>query len=560
MTSFPLRAVHRFPPGFPLLAVALFLAAIASCCGECLAQTLPQDWPQWGGTAERNQVAQGSNIPTEWKVGDFDRKTGAWDSGTAENILWVARLGSESYASPVVAGQHVYVATNNGAGYLKRFPPKTDLGCLLAFQRATGAFAWQLSRPKLEEGRSVDWPEQGICSTPCVEGNRLWVVSNRGEVLCLDTEGFSDGENDGTYQKEESAGAGEADIVWLVDMMAQFGSRQHNMASCSVTTAGNLLLVMTSNGVDDSHEEVPAPHAPSFIAVDKASGELIWADASPGANILHGQWSSPAVAVVGGEPQAIFAGGDGWLYSFLARPTDGGKPKLLWKFDCNPKAAEWKGEGSGDRGELVATPVVADGLVYMATGHDPEFGEAEGHLWCITPSRRGDVSSEQVVDAGGNPVPPRRTKAVDTDAGEVVRPNPNSAAVWHYAGYDANGDGKLKFDETMHRTLSSATVCDGILVIPDLAGLVHILDAKTGKPLWKYDAMASIWGTAMVVDGKIYIGDEDGEIAVLALGREENVLAENSMEDSVYGTPTVAGGILYISTRTHLFAIGEKAD
>ena len=106
-------------------------------------------------------------------------------------------------------------------------------------------------------------------------------------------------------------------------MMGQLGTRQHNMCSCSVTAAGDLLLVSTSNGVDETHENIPAPDAPSFIALDKHTGKLVWADNSPGRNILHGQWSSPAFAVLGGVPQAIFAGGDGWLYSFLAAAPAG---------------------------------------------------------------------------------------------------------------------------------------------------------------------------------------------------------------------------------------------
>ena len=106
-----------------------------------------------------------------------------------------------------------------------------------------------------------------------------------------------------------------------------------------MTAVGALLLVNTSNGADHPHKRVPSPNAPSFIALDKLSGKLIWADNSPGNNILDGQWSSPAAAVLGGVPQAIFPGGDGWVYSFRAAAGVGGKPELLWKFDTNPKKA-----------------------------------------------------------------------------------------------------------------------------------------------------------------------------------------------------------------------------
>ena len=109
----------------------------------------------------------------------------------AKNIRWVARLGSTTYGSPVVAGGTVFCATNNGAGWLKRYPAKVDLGCLLCFAERDGRFGWQLSREKLAAGRAVDYPEQGICCAPLVEGKRLWVVTNRCEVVCLDTRAFT---------------------------------------------------------------------------------------------------------------------------------------------------------------------------------------------------------------------------------------------------------------------------------------------------------------------------------------------------------------------------------
>jgi hypothetical protein len=99
-------------------------------------------------------------------------------------------------------------------------------------------------------------------------------------------------------------------------MMNELGVSQHNMCSCSVTAAGDILFVCTSNGVDESHINLPAPGAPSFLALDKNTGKILWKNGAPGNNILHGQWSSPAYAVIDGVPQVIFAGGDGWLYSF----------------------------------------------------------------------------------------------------------------------------------------------------------------------------------------------------------------------------------------------------
>ena len=124
----------------------------------CLAATAPWalvgETPPGEGTS-RNNVAQAKGLPSKWDVGKFDRKTGAWQPGDDKQIRWVARLGGECYASPVVADGKVFVATNNGAGYLPRYPAKVDLGCLLCFSAADGRFLWQLSREKLSAGEAL---------------------------------------------------------------------------------------------------------------------------------------------------------------------------------------------------------------------------------------------------------------------------------------------------------------------------------------------------------------------------------------------------------------------
>ncbi len=536
----------------PFLMVALVGAARAA--DQPAAPSA--DWPQWGGSPARNNAVRARGLLAEWNVGQFDKKTGQWLGGPeAKGIRWVARLGSESYGTPVVAGDKVYCATNNGAGYLARYPASVDLGCLLCFRRGDGKFLWQHAVEKLGDS-NLDWPKQGICSTPLVEGDRLWIVTNRGEICCLDTEGFADGENDGPYQSEKATGPGESDVVWSFDMPRALGVVPRYMTSCSVTAAGALILSGTSNGVDIK-DQIPAPDAPSFLALDKKTGKLVWADNSPGRNLLDGQWSSPAFGVLGGVPQAIFAGGDGWVYSFEVGPTDDRKPRLLWKFDCNPKDARWEGGGRGRRNHIVATPVIFEGRVYVATGQDPEAGEGEADLWCIDPTQRGDVSPEIVVDSSGKPVPPQRTIAADKTAGHHIKPNPNSAAVWGYRGKGGGAaHSEKQFESVMHRSLGMPAIQDGILVIGDFSGLVHCLDARTGKVHWTHDLLSAVWGSPLIADGKVYLGTEDGDVVVLAHGPELKTLAKNAMGNSVYGSPVAAGGVLYVNTRSHLFAIG----
>jgi outer membrane protein assembly factor BamB len=436
-----------------------------------------------------------------------------WEVATGENVRWVAELGSYSYGGPVVAGGKVYVGTNNAR---PRDPAiADDRGVLMAFRAADGKFLWQATHPKLDQ--ALDFPLQGVCSTPAVEGDRLYYVSNRGELLALDVEGFLDGENDGPFTEETARGSGDADVVWRLDLRRELGVVPHFMSASTPAILGDLLFVLTSNGVDEMGG-VPAPGAPSFLAVDRLDGKVRWSDASPGAGLVDGQWSSPTVLVAGGRSQVLFPGGDGWLYSF--EPEIG---KLLWKVDGGavPTPAEGsRGSGAAahasatsparERNAFIATATVAKGLVYIAAGRDPEQGSGPGGLWCLDPSLAAGV-----------------------DGAARVR--------WRFGG-------------AFSRSIASAAVADGIVYAADLDGFVVALDAATGRELWRHDMLAPVWATPLVTAGRVYVGDTDGEVAVLEAGPRRRVLSEMALEAPIYRPPAVEGGVLYLLTAGRLYA------
>jgi len=448
---------------------------------------LAQDWPMWGGTAQRNMASAATNLPSTWNI-----KTG-------EHIKWKADIGTTSYGNPVIADGKVFLGTNNEN---PKNPQITgDKGVLLCFRESDGKFLWQAVSDKLES--AYDWPEQGVCSSPAVEGKRLYYVTNRGELVCLDTEGFMDGKNDGPFNQETHTGPTDADIIWKLDMMKELGVSQHNMANSSPAISGDLVFVETSNAQDENHEKVASPKAPSFIAVDKNTGKVVWQDNSPGERILHGQWSSPAIGEAGGVLQAFFPGGDGLLYGFEARTG-----KKLWSFDLNPKDAVWP----KTRNYAIATPVFYDSKIYLAIGQDPESGEGTGHMYAIDPTKRGDI----------------------TETGRV----------WQC--------------DKIRRSISTAAIADGLLYISDFTGFLRCLDLNTGEPYWNLDMLSAIWGSPLVADGKVYLGDEDGDVVVLQAGKELKKISQVNMGSTVYSTPVAANGVLYIMTRTDLYAISAK--
>mgnify|MGYP003291044157 CR=1 FL=1 len=161
----------------------------------------------------------------------------------------------------VVAGGMVFVGTNNES---LRDPKITgDKGIVMAFRESDGQFMWQMVHDKLAAGRVNDWPYQGVASSPVVEGNKLYYVSNRAVLFCVDIEGFRDKENDGPVTDEKLIGMNDADVIWAFDMMEEVGVMQHNMANSSPVVFENLILISTSNGQDESHVNIPSPRAPS---------------------------------------------------------------------------------------------------------------------------------------------------------------------------------------------------------------------------------------------------------------------------------------------------------
>ena len=443
------------------------------------------DWHMWGGTPQRNMInTVEKNIPD------------TWDVTTGKNIKWIAQLGSQSFGNPVVAGGRIFVGTNNQS---ERQPAvKGDKGVVMCFREADGKFLWQNVHDKLPSGRVNDWPKQGICSTCNVDGNRVYYVSNRCELVCADVEGAGSG-----------AASGSGKILWKLDMMKELGVFPHNMSASSPNIDGDLVYVVTGNGVNESHIVIPAPDAPSFIGVNKTTGKVVWDNVGPGDKILHGQWSSPAVGVMGGVRQVVFPGGDGRLYAY-----DADTHKELWTFQCNPEGTVYKLGGLGTRNELLASPVIYKDRVYIAMGQDPEHGEGPGHMYAVDATKRGDLSK--------------------------------TGAVWR--------------NDEVHRGLATVAIYDNVLYHCDLSGDFRAIDPETGTVLWKHAMGSAVWSSPYYVNGKVLMGDEDGHVVVFAAGKEKKILNTIDMGGSVYTTPVAANGVLYISTREKLYAIQQGAS
>ncbi|HEX5833781.1 MAG TPA: PQQ-binding-like beta-propeller repeat protein, partial [Pyrinomonadaceae bacterium] len=427
-----------------------------------------------------------------------------WDPATGRNIIWSVELGNEVYGRPVIAGDVVYVGADN----TRRLNPafQDDSGVLIAFRVADGAFLWQDVAPRVQRGLR-EWLLPSTTSAPYVEGERLYYVTAECQLRSLDTRGFSDGENDGPYREEIFKDNAAADIIWQLDMPA-LGVFPHEACNSDVLLLGDLLIVNTSNGQNEAHTRVPSPRAPSLLAVNKHSGEVVWRAVGPGDRVLHGDWSSPVAANANGRIQVLHGGGDGWL-----RAYDAASGHEVWRFDGNPKDARMLPRaGVFSRSSIIASPVFADGRVFVAMGQSPGHYNAPSLLYAISANGQGDVTKT----------------------------------------------GVLWTSREVGRVVGTPIVNDGLLYVGDLGGTVHCLDAATGAHLWKHETNDQIWGSLLVAGDRLYVGNDQGLVTVLRAGRRKELLAQIEMDAPIYTRPAASGDTLFLVTANRLYLIAAK--
>lgn len=529
----------------------VFILVGASSLTALTAAARAGQWPQWGRDNSRNMVSDETGLPRSFSPGRKDSRGDGIDPNTTKNVGWSVKVGLATYSTPAVTGGKVYIGTCiDGLGTLK---------CLDA---RNGELLWQWAAPAREVpeilagGRFCfrNHPRKlGLTSTPTVEGDRVYFVTHRCEVACLDASSISQTQRTtapatgqaptGAADQSPSLEVGSPRVVWSYDMYEEVGTRPADACHSNVLIDGDLLYACTSNGVDryaQAREQgelrkPPAPTAPSLIVLDKKTGRLVASDdAQIGPRLLHGQWSSPSLGAVNGRKLVFFGGGDGVCYAFEALsavPDQPVKLKTVWTFDCNPP--EYKQFGGMDpiehfaRGDVrrsdtlnqndgaylglnafIASPVFYKDRVYVPIGQDPEHGRGRGALWCIDAAKTGDIT--------------------------------RSGRIWCYQGLD--------------RSLSTVSIADGLVYAADVAGRLHCLDAETGQCYWVHETGAVVWASTLAVDGKVYLPTVKA-LWVLAAGKERKVLHQVNLGAPSWASPVAADGTLYVTSRTYLWAV-----
>ncbi len=536
------------------------------------------DWPSWGGQPSRNMASETEKgLPNGCSFGTKNER-GEIDPSTTRNIKWIAKLGNKTYGSPVVSQGRVFIGTAGNRS--------TD-AAIVCLDEGTGR---ELGRFNCGSRNSY-----GVCSTPTVEGDRLYFVGPESEVVCLDL---------ATWLKPSAAGADAGSVrhvVWRYDMAEKLHVMQDHVASCSVLVHGDFVYVCTGNGRFKTPDKPFYPLTPSLVVFNKHTGQLVARDDEQiGEQLWRGQWSSPSLAMVNGKAQILFATGNGFCYAF--EPADpaakvapdrwitttlrgpivyyinvkgqdtGGLSPAEYARKFTPLASMQKPALPVEFRYSINLPVMTP-VHTIPTAKVPDVPILKKIWWfdCLPPEYRNepfyarggkgdggkhpcDIIATPVfyrnrvyVAIGGDPVHGSRNSrgnlvCIDpTRTGDITR----SGRVWNY--------------DELNAAITTVAITGGLVFVIDEASVIHCLDADTGQKYWTHalkGETGQLNSAVLAVDGKLFAGK-----TILAAGKTLKILGTidgNNVTSS--SAPCVANGVLFKVQGDRLWAVCDKGE
>lgn len=445
---------------FGLLMTLLFIVAAA----DNLADTdTPADyeknWHQWRGP-NMTGVSPNGNPLLDWSE--------------SKNVKWKIEIPGKGNSTPIIWGDQLFVLTaapkgeeikpaesNQGQERRRRGPPSrkaTHVHKFMVFSinRHNGEIIWQRTvKEELPQEATHDLGSWASGS-PITDGEHVYAYFGSQGLYCFDMQGNLQWERDfGQMSKHMQFGEGSSPTLYK-----------------------DKIIVLWDHEGD------------SFLFVlDKKTGKDVW----KAARDERTSWATPLVVEVKGKPQIITSA------TQRVRSYDLDSGKLVW-------------ECSGMTANVIPAPMVADGILYLASGF-----------------RGNAMMAVRLSDAEGD--------ITGTDA-----------IVWKY-------DGK----ETPYAP-SGLLYEDKLYVLRSNNGILSCFDAKTGNPIYsgkRMEGMGNLYSSPVAAQGRIYILGHNGIMYVIKAGPIFKILAVNPLDDNFNASPAVIGDMMYLRGYKHLYCIGE---
>ena len=432
-------------------------------------RTEATNWPGFRGNGSTG-VGDGQGAPTQWDV------------ATGQNVLWKMPLPGLANSSPIVWGDRVFLTTAISSagddtvriGLYGDVAPVDDVSehswKVYALDKRSGEILWEKEAFRGEPQVKRHPKSSQANSTPVTDGEHVVAVfGSIGKLLCYDFDGELLWERD----------TGVLDAGWFYDPGYQWGH-----ASSPVIYDGTVIV----------QADVQGDGTAFLAAYDLETGTEVWRTARDEIPT----WSTPVVYRGRSRDELI-------TNSTTIRSYNPATGEELWSL--------------GPSSELVvASPIIADGLVYVTAGYPPVRP-----IYVIRPGGVGDISLPKGVESNEHVV-------WSKGRGGIYIPSP---LVYRGIYYAANNDGRLT-----------------------------AYDAPTGEIIYRQrigGTGGSYVASPVAADGKLYFASEDGTVHVATAGSTYQPLSSNEVGEVIWATPAISDGVLILRTINHVYGIAETS-
>ncbi len=435
-----------------LLVAFGFTVATAGALGQAV-NPLAQ-WGQWRGPLATG-AAPKADPPVEWSE--------------TKNIRWKTKLPGLGHSSPVVWGSLVFVTTAEMTGAKKPFTGVTPDGAhnnmnplfdhqfaVMAIDRQTGAVVWRRTVATRQPHESTHESATWASNSPVTDGEHVLSFFGSNGLYCLDTGGR---------------------LLWsrdLGDMQVKHGHGE----GASPLLHGETVVV------NWDHEG-----ASVIVALAKRTGEELWRQ--PRDEVTS--WATPIVVTHDGQPQVVVSG-----------------TRRVRGYDLKTGAVIW--EAGGLPGNIVASPVGADGMVFAAGSY-----EKQTLLAIRLTGAKGELTGTQQIAWQKN----RSTPYV---------PSPLLYDGWLY-------------------------------YLRHYQGVLSRVNAKTGdEPSgpFRLGSVFNIYSSPVAAAGRIYVTDRNGKTLVMSNDAEPKALTLNKLDDRFSASAALVGDAIFLRGEKFLYCIGKK--
>ncbi|MGE0606753.1 MAG: PQQ-binding-like beta-propeller repeat protein, partial [Pirellulales bacterium] len=465
----------------------LLLALAGGICPLVAAEEYkadPLDWPNWRGP-EQNGISRETGLPEEWEV---DGPTMLWKS---------TELAGRS--SPIIMDGKLYTIVA-----AEPYTPRQGEKVICA-DAATGKVLWEHRFNVFNSDVPLERVGWGCCvGDPTT--HRVYAMGVCGYFVCLEGE--------------------SGDVVWSRSLSEEFGLLNTYGGRTNVPVVFEDMVIISGVMINWGNTDAKwnyqafnantggwgdmAKPAHRFMAMNKKTGEVVWLN---GTRLLPDDttYSTPTIAVLGGQAALVFGAGDGSVYAMQPRTGN-----LIWRYEISQRG-------------LNVSPLVVGDTVYTGQSEENPNDSSMGALAAINGAGSGDITK--------------------------------SGAIWHEK-------------EVMVGKSSPILVDDKLYCVDDSGGL-WVFDPATGEQIGGRKGrtaranfkLGSMMRASLVwADGKIYAAEANGRCYIFqpdedGLGKPISVMRlpdAGEEKEEVHGSPAISHGRVYLSTTGHLYCFANK--